>query len=68
MKKYERAIFDVARLFLRDYGDDAVNRASERARTLGEAGNLTAHASWVLVAEAIKVLSRTKRPPDATLH
>jgi len=68
MKTYERAIFDVARLFLRDYGDAAVDHADERARTLGEAGNLTAQASWVLVAEAIKVLSRTKRPPDAMLH
>ena len=68
MKEYERAIIEFARLCVRDYGDDAVNRASGRARTLKEAGNLTAHASWVLVVEAIKVLSRTKRPPDATLH
>ena len=68
MNTYERAIFDVARLFLRDYGDAALGHADERARTLSEAGDLTAHASWVLVAEAIKALSRTERPPDATLH
>ena len=68
MNTYERAIFDVAKLFLRDYGDAAVDHADERARTLREAGNLTAHASWALVVEAIKVLSRTERPPDAMLH
>ncbi len=68
MKTYKRAIYDVAKLYLRDYGDAAVNRASERARTLREAGNLLGHASWELVIEAIKVLSRTERPPDATLH
>ncbi len=68
MKTYERAIYDVAKLYLRDYGDAAVNHADERARTLGEAGDLLGHASWELVIEAIKVLSRTERPPDATLH
>jgi hypothetical protein len=68
MKTYERAIIDVAKLYLRDYGDTAVNYADERARTLGAAGDLRGHASWVLVIEAIKVLSRTEWPPDATLH
>ncbi len=68
MKTYERAIYDVAKLYLRDYGDAAVNHASERARTLGEAGNMWGLASWMLVIEAIRVLSRTERPPDATLH
>ncbi len=68
MKTYERAIYDVSKLCLRDYGDVAVNQASERARTLGEAGDLQGHATWMLVIEAIKVLSRTERPPDATLH
>ena len=32
MNTYERAIFDVAKLFLRDYGDAAVDHADERAR------------------------------------
>ena len=68
MKPYERAIIEVAKLYLRDYGDAAVDHASERARTLGEAGALRGHASWMLVIEAINVLSRTEGPPDATLH
>ncbi len=68
MKTNERAINYVAKLYLRDYGGSAVNQASERARTLGEAGDLQGHATWMLVIEAIKVLSRTERPPDATLH
>ncbi len=45
MKTYERAIYDVAKLYLRDYGGSAVNQASERARTLGEAGDLQGHAT-----------------------
>ncbi len=67
-KSYERAIIEVAMLYLRNYGDAAVDYADERARTLGEAGNMWGLASWMLVIEAIKVLSRTERPPDATLH
>jgi len=64
----EREIYGVAKVYLREHGEDAVIHAAMRADALFEDGNLGGRNVWLRVIEAIKVLTNVERPSRGETH
>ncbi len=59
-------IYRTANIVLKQYGDDAVAAAKNRAVELYEQGAATGAATWLRIATAIEELQKTL--PDSTTH
>jgi len=58
----------VAKVYIREHGEDAVIHAAMRADALLDAGDLDGQRVWMRVIEAIKVLTNVERPSMAAIH
>ena len=68
MKPNEREIYDVAKVYLREHGEDAVIQAAMRADALLEAGDMEGQRVWLRIIEVIKALSSTSPLPGIMRH
>ena len=68
MKPNEREIFDIAKAYLRDHGEDAVIEAALRADSLLDAGDMKGQKVWLRVIEAIKALSASSPSAVSMRH
>lgn len=58
----------MAKVYIREHGEDAVIHAAMRADALLDAGDLDGQRVWMRVIEAIKVLTNVERPSMAAIH
>ena len=56
----DKEIYGVAKVYLREHGEDAVIHAAMRADALLDAGDLDGQRVWLRVIEAIKGHCQTK--------
>jgi hypothetical protein len=64
----EREIYGIAKVYLREHGEDAVIEAAMRADELLSAGDMDGRWVWLRVIEAIKALSATSPSVGSTWH
>jgi hypothetical protein len=58
-------IYRAAKLLVTKYGQDALERASLRADSLLQAGDVEGHGRWSLVARAIEEIATERAPAGA---
>ena len=63
----EREIYAVANTYIREHGEDAVIQAAMHADTMLDAGDMEGQLVWLLVIEAIRVLS-AMTPTERVTH
>jgi hypothetical protein len=63
LRQWTRSIWRVADLLVKEYGDEAVFLASERADALLDQGDMDGFTEWLKVVKAIETLQR-KGPPE----
>ncbi len=64
----EPDIYRSANLLIKQYGEDAARRATGRADTLLEGGDMEGRRVWLRVIRAIEELQRTRPRPDEPTH
>ena len=64
----DKEIYGIAKVYLREHGEDAVIEAAILADALLEAGDLDGQRVWMRVIEAIKELADAKLPEGNVVH
>ena len=62
----EKDIYRAAKLLIDKHGDGAIERTSERAVELGEAGDIAGVQTWAAILRAVKELQDTE--PGVSAH